>query len=139
MEQGRAVAGGPDDAVASRMLGIARVEGQGPAEQEGEHLLGFGRGSAGVAGLRGVYGREGESACDAAEAGDLVLIDLGQGLERKAPEVEVCTSLGVVLAAFGFAGGERFEGAWFEKLVAADGNGHGFLHVEYTGIIYLFI
>ena len=37
------------------MLGTAGVEAQHAARQQGEHLLGLGRRSAGVAGLRGVY------------------------------------------------------------------------------------
>jgi hypothetical protein len=63
--------------------------------------------------LGGVHGSKGQPANHAAQAGDSGLIDIVQWLERQALEVEVSASLGVVLAAFGVFGAERFEGAFF--------------------------
>jgi hypothetical protein len=98
--------------------------GKSARDQEGDYLLSFRGRSAGVAGLGAIDGGEEEAADHAAQVGDARFVDLGQRFQCKAAQVEVGSSLRLILEAVGFGSAQGGACLFFqERVVGSEGGG----------------
>ena len=74
--------GAPDDAVASRVLRVQRIEAENAAGDESEQLFCFGRRPARVPGPGSVHGGESQAADNSAQFVQLGLVDLRERRKR---------------------------------------------------------
>ena len=89
VEQRRAMAGRPDQAVAPGVLGARGVEAENAGGDERQHHFGLGRGAAGMARFGAIHRREGQPAHDARQPCNLLFVDAVQRCQIGSAQIQV--------------------------------------------------